>query len=91
MNYFRKFVQGYVILVGPLTHLLRKCVAFVWSAGCQEAFDSVKMTLTSAPVVVMPDYTKRFEVIADACGFGIGAALLQEGRPVAYLCRRFSC
>ena len=38
----------------------------------------------------MPDYDKPFELIADACGFGIGAALLQEGRPVAFLCRRFS-
>lgn len=38
----------------------------------------------------MPDYAKRSELIADACGFGIGAALLQEGRPTAYMCRKFS-
>ena len=36
----------------------------------------------------MPDYDKPFELNADACGFG--AALLQEGRPVAFLCRKFS-
>ena len=46
--------------------------------------------LTNAPVLVMPDYSKPFELIADACGFGIGAALLQEGQPVAYLCKQFS-
>ena len=62
----------------------------VWSADCQAAFDGVKLALTTAPVLVMPDYDKPFELIADACGFGIGAALLQEGRPVAFLCRKFS-
>ena len=76
-------MQGDANLVGPLTNLLRKGVAFVWSAGCQKA-------LTTAPVSVMPDYIKALELIADACTFGIGAARLQEGRPVAYLCRRFS-
>ena len=89
-NHFSEFVQGYATLVGPLTNLLRRNVVFAWSADCQRAFEGVKMALTSAPVLVMPDYTKPFELIADACGFGIGAALLQEGRPIAYLCRKFS-
>ena len=38
----------------------------------------------------MPDYDKQFELVADACGFGIGAALLQEGRPIAISCRQFN-
>ena len=76
-NYFRTFVQGYVKLVGPLTNLLRKSISFVWTADCQEAFDGVKLALTAAPMLVMPDYAKPFELIADACGFGIGAALLE--------------
>jgi len=86
-NYFRRFVQGYANLVGSLTNLLRKDVPFVWSADCQAAFDGVKLALTTAPVLVMPDYEKPFELIADACGFGVGAALLQQGRPIAFLCQ----
>ena len=89
-NYFRGFVQGYANLVGPMTNLLRKTVAFRWSADCQKAFEGIKHALTKAPVLVMPDYDKPFELVADACGFGVGAALLQGGRPIAFLCRKFT-
>ena len=41
-NYFRKFMQGYARIVGPLTRLLRKSVSFSWDAGCQAAFEAVK-------------------------------------------------
>ena len=80
-NYFRRFVQGYANLVGSLTNLLRKDVPVVWSADCEKAFEGLKLALTTAPVLVMPDYEKPFEIIADACGFGVSAAVLQEGRP----------
>ncbi len=89
-NYFRHFIQAYANLVGPLNNLLRKDVPYEWTSACQQAFEGVKVALTTAPVLVMPDYAKPFELIADACGFGIGAALLQEGRPIAFLCKQFS-
>ena len=38
----------------------------------------------------MPELAKPFELIADACGFGIGAARFQEGCPIAFLCKQFS-
>ena len=62
----------------------KESVRFLWSKECQEPFEGVKHALCTAPVLVLPDLSKRFEVICDACGVGVGAVLLQDGRPVAF-------
>ena len=54
----------------------------------QSAFDAVKTALSSAPVLALPDPDAPFEVIADASGFGLGAILQQNGRPIAYESRK---
>ena len=69
--------------MAPLQYLTKKDKSFVWSAECDEAFKGVKKALTSAPVLALPDLYSRFEVICDACGVGLGAVLVQGGRPVA--------
>ncbi len=33
-GYYRKYIQGYLRLAGPLFELIRKDVAFVWDVGC---------------------------------------------------------
>ena len=86
-NDSRKFVQGHADLLRPLTDLLCKDVAFAWSADYLKAFEGVKMAFTTSPVLFMPDHTKLFEMVADACGFDIRAALLPDSCPMAYLCR----
>ena len=85
-NYFRKFLQGYSSMVAPLTNLTRIDAKFDWTAECQDAFEAVKHALSHAPVLAMPDYTEPFEleVICDASIKGIGAVLLQHGKPIAY-------
>ena len=89
-NYFRKFVQGYAALCKPLTALTCKDVPFVWSAECSSAFQQLKNALITAPVLVLPDPSKPYEVVCDASGFGIGAVLLQDGRPVCFDSRKLS-
>ena len=89
-NYFRRFLAGYASMVSPLTDLLRKDKAWVWSAGCEAAFQAVKTALVEAPVLQAPNYDLPFEVVCDASDIGIGAVLLQEGRPVAYESRKLT-
>jgi hypothetical protein len=70
-----------------MTELLRKGVKFIWSEACEKAFHTLRQHLTSAPVLVLPDNFKPFEVFCDASGTGLGCVLMQEGRVIAYASR----
>ena len=65
-NYFRMFMQGYASMSAPLSDLTRKHARFLWTAECQAAFEKVKESLINAPVLKQPEFSKSFEVIADA-------------------------
>ncbi|KAM3402096.1 hypothetical protein ACQJBY_006196 [Aegilops geniculata] len=69
----------------PLFHLLKKGKPFVRTAETQTTFDLVKQGLVSAPVLRLPDFNKQFVIDTDACDYGVGAILQQEGHPIAYM------
>ena len=63
-----------------------------WGQQQQEAFERIKLLLTSAPVLALYDPNKETILSADASSHGIGAVLLQrqengERKPVAYKSR----
>jgi hypothetical protein len=62
----------------PLTNLLKKYVPFVFDDDCKEAFETLKMALTTAPIVQPPDWNLSFEIMYDASDFAVGAVLGQH-------------
>ncbi|XP_073363438.1 uncharacterized protein [Aegilops tauschii subsp. strangulata] len=82
-GYYRRFIQGYGIICRPLFDCLKKD-AFSWKDEQTEAFLALKQKLTNTPVLALPDFTKPFILEADACGYGLGDVLMQEGRPISY-------
>ncbi|XP_035540235.1 uncharacterized protein LOC118344217 [Juglans regia] len=87
-GYYRRFVEGFARLSGPLTSLTRKNVEFVWSDKCEKSFQELKKRLTTAPVLALPEPHKPFVVFSDASKFGLGCVLMQEGKVVAYASRQ---
>ncbi|MCO5555335.1 hypothetical protein L7F22_008881 [Adiantum nelumboides] len=88
--YYRRFIENFSLIAGPLHDLTKKNVKYVWTERKQETFDKLKQKLTSQSVLVLPDLSKPFEVQCDACGDCLGAVLLQEGHAIAYESRRLS-
>lgn len=84
-GYYRKFVRNFGILSRPLNDLLKKNSPFVWTETTEAAFQALKKALIEAPVLALPDFSKRFIVETDASATGIGAVLRQNDHPVAYL------
>ncbi|XP_052734114.1 uncharacterized protein LOC128196660 [Vigna angularis] len=67
--------------------LTRKDHPFAWTDRCESSFQELKQKLTSAPVLVIPDTAKPFEVYCDASHQGLECVLMQEKQAVAYASR----
>jgi transposase InsO family protein len=93
-GYYRRFVRGFSEIAAPLHALTKKNVKFVWTSSCQQAFNTLKNCLISAPVLAMPNDEGQYILDTDASNSSIGAILSQmqdgEERVIAYASRLYS-
>ncbi|GJS88535.1 reverse transcriptase domain-containing protein [Tanacetum coccineum] len=77
-GFYRRFIQDFSKIARPMTHLLEKDAPFVFFQDCIDAFETLKKKLTEAPILVVPDWNRPFELMCDASDFTIGAVLGQR-------------
>ncbi|GKA18447.1 reverse transcriptase domain-containing protein [Tanacetum coccineum] len=77
-GFYRRFIQDFSKIARPMTHLLEKETSFIFSKECIEAFETLKMKLTHAPILVAPNWDLPFEIMCDASDFVVGAVLGQR-------------
>lgn len=83
-GYYRKFIKDYGAIAAPLTALLKKYV-FSWNEKIKEAFEILKVFVTHPLTLSLPELSKTFTIECNASRFGIGAVLMQEGKPIDFL------
>lgn len=83
-GYYQKFVKDYGTIARPLTEMTKKG-GFKWTEQRRMAFENLMQAVTTTPVLTMPNFDEMFEVHTNASDVGIGAVLVQKGRPLVYL------
>lgn len=93
-TYYRRYVKGFANIAKPLTRLTEEKRIFEWNSDCQAAFEELKRTLVSAPILGYPRSEGKFVLDTDASNMAIGGVLsqLQDGeeRVIAYFSKVLS-
>src|ERR1700675_2185007 len=80
-GFYRYFIPKYSEIARPLLDLTKKEIVWNWGTSQEKAFNELKKRMCSAPVLIQPNFKKKFYLQTDASLYGIGAVLSQEGGP----------
>ena len=87
IQYLSKFLPNLASDLQPIRELTRTNVDWNWSAKCEETFIKVKKKVTEAPLLIYFNPDKELVLQVDSSKDGLGAALLQDGKPIEYASR----
>ncbi|XP_010468824.1 PREDICTED: uncharacterized protein LOC104748953 [Camelina sativa] len=88
-SFYRHFIQHFSGIMAPITNCMRSS-QFIWTDEAEVVFREIKMKCSSAPVLVLPNFSLAFELHCDASKTGIGAVLSQLGKHVAFFSEKIA-
>jgi hypothetical protein len=84
-SFYQKFIRNFSGISAAMMDTIKKRHKyFHWTEEAENSFNLLKRKITEQSVLVLPDFTKVFQVKCDASGFAIGAVLSQEDIPIEY-------
>eukprot|EP00804_Cyclotella_cryptica_P022064 CCRYP_000970-RA/>CCRYP_000970-RA protein AED:0.40 eAED:0.44 QI:0/0/0/1/0/0/2/0/349 len=103
VQYYRDIWARCSEILAPLTNLVGECGhtkvtrgnktkknPWHWDNIHQQAFDTVKGTITCDVTLAYPDYSQGFEIYPDSSKFQLGALITQNNRPLVFFSRKLS-
>ena len=90
-SFYRKFIRNFSGISTPMMETVKKRHKyFHWTEEAEKSFKLLKEKITGQLVMVLPDFSKTFQVRCDASGFAIGAILSQDNKPIAYFSEKLN-
>ncbi|XP_075076430.1 uncharacterized protein LOC142163076 [Nicotiana tabacum] len=83
-EFYRRFIKDFSKIANPMCKLLEKDAKFVFDEKCLKAFEELKQKLTTATIIVTPDWSLPFELMCYASSVAIGAVLGQHHNKVLH-------
>nr|GEX62588.1 putative reverse transcriptase domain-containing protein [Tanacetum cinerariifolium] len=87
-GYYQRFIEGILLISKPLSKLTQKKKKYEWGMEEEEAFQTLKQNLCSAPILALLEGTKNFIVYCNASLKGFGAVLMQREKVITYASRQ---
>ncbi|KAA3465423.1 Transposon Tf2-6 polyprotein [Gossypium australe] len=69
--------KGYETITKPLIKILKK-KEWAWTTSVDEAFQALKVAISSSPVLVLPDFDKEFCVDTDTSDIRVGVVSINR-------------
>jgi hypothetical protein len=90
INFVCRFVPDFSVMVKPIHNILKEDLSFSWTEDVENAFVRIKKAISSAPVLVKPDFEKEFIIYTNAKEELVYAILIQcddqaNKKPIAYM------
>ena len=84
VTYMGPFISSLSTLTAPLRELVKGNSVFDWNPAHQQAFDAIKNAISAETTLAYYDPAKEVTLQVDASMAGLGAALLQDKKPIAF-------
>lgn len=89
-NFLSKFIQNASEMCAPLRELTKNNVEWKWTEDHTKCLNIMKKALSEAPTLKLFDNKLPIVVQCDASQNGLGACLMQKGRPITFTSRKLT-